>query len=362
MKILDRYILGQFLRTFGIIIIAFSALFIIVDVFDRMSIVTRSTSDVSLIARYFLYRIPYLFVLTSPVTILLAGLFLMDLLSKYNESIAVRASGVSIIRLVTPLFIFAFLYSLLIMWFGDFVLPQIEDAREHIFRVKIRGQEREDVRMRSNIQYRGEDNTLYSIGFFDGFRNILRVIDVTSFNEDTNYVERKLLAQSADWDGEQWVFNDCYIRYFEDGSMVTTEYHDNVSLDDIYATPLDFIKSARSPMSMNYFELREYIERLRRVGDNYTIEMVDLYTKISFPFANFIIILFCVPLISVSARSKYRGMIFLVGITICFIYLTVIRICQSLGYNEIIEPATAAWLPHLIFLAVGLFFVVRAEV
>ncbi len=286
----------------------------------------------------------------------------MDMLSKYNESVAVRASGVSIIRLVTPLFVFAFLYSLLIMWFGDFALPHIEDAREHIFRVEIRGQEREDVRMRSNIQYRGEDNTLYSIGFFDGFRNLLRVIDVTSFNENTNHVERKLLAQSADWDGEQWVFNDCYIRYFEQGTLVKTEYHKQVSLDDIYATPLDFIKSAKSPMSMNYFELKEYIERLKRVGENYAIEMVDLFTKISFPFANFIIILFCVPLISVSSRSKYRGMIFLVGITICFVYLTVIRICQSLGYNEILSPLTAAAMPHIIFLIIGLFFVVRAEI
>jgi lipopolysaccharide export system permease protein len=101
---------------------------------------------------------------------------------------------------------------------------------------------------------------------------------------------------------------------------------------------------------------------LKRVGESYTNELVDLYTKISFPFANFIILLFCVPLATVSMRSKYRGMIFLLGILICFLFLTVLRISQSLGYNEVLSPFAAAWLPNIIFGLAGGVFVLKAEV
>jgi len=233
-----------------------------------------------------------------------------------------------------------------------------------LYRVEIRGQAREDVRLRSNIQYRGEDNILYNIGFFDGFRNKLQTIDITSFDPDNNNIVRKLTSLDAQWDGEdnKWIFNDCTVRYFENGEMTKSIFYDEISLDDIKVTPIDFVKSAKSPFSMNYFELKEYIDRLKRVGEKYTSELVDLYTKVSFPFANFIVMLFCVPLVTVSNRSRYRGVIFLIGISICFLYLTVIRICQSLGYNDIIDPFIAAWLPNFIFLGIGTFFVIKSEI
>lgn len=362
MRILDKYIIGQFIKNFLIISISLAFVFIIIDVFDRLPRLLRFTNEISYLLQYFLFRIPYLFVLTSPVTVLLAGLFLMDMLSKYNESIAIRASGVSIIRLVTPLFVFGLLYTIFIMFFGDFVLPITEDHREHISRVKIRGQEREDVRMRSNIQYRGEGNTLYNIGFFDGFRETLRVIDITTINPETFEIERKLTATNAVWENNEWVFHNCVIRTFQNGLLQTTEHYETISLDDINVTPEDFVKSAKSPFSMNYFELRNYIERLKRVGENYNNELVDLYMKIAFPFANLIILLFCVPLATVSMRSKYRGMIFLLGIIICFAYLTFLRISQSLGYNEVLPPLTAVWLPNIVFGLAGSIFVLKSEV
>jgi lipopolysaccharide export system permease protein len=362
MKTLDRYILLQFLKTFLIINLSFAALFIIIDVFDRLPRILNFTSDINLLIQYFVLRIPYLFVITSPVTILLSGLFLMDMLSKYNESIAVRASGVSIVRLITPVIIFALAYSLFIMLFGDLALPKAEDYREHLYRVEIRGQEREDVRMRSNIQYRGEGNILYNIGFFDGFRKTLRMIDITTFAEHEHLITRKLTATNASWENDEWVFQNCVIRTFDNGVLASANYYQSISLDDINVTPEDFVKSAKSPFSMNYFELSSYIERLKRIGENFNNELVDLHLKVSFPFANLIIILFCVPLVTVSVRSKYRGMIFLVGITICFIYLTILRISQSLGYNEVLSPVMAAWLPNIIFGLVGMVFVVKAEV
>jgi lipopolysaccharide export LptBFGC system permease protein LptF len=84
--------------------------------------------------------------------------------------------------------------------------------------------------------------------------------------------------------------------------------------------------------------------------------------KLSFPMANFIILFFCVPVATTNMRSKGRGMIFMLGLLICFLYLTALRISQSLGYNAILSPALAAWLPNLLFLSMGLFFLYKAEI
>lgn len=362
MRILDKYILREYIKTFLIIIFAFSVLFFVVDVSDRLPRLLRKGAPLDIMMLYFLLRIPYLIILTSPVMVLLSGLFLMNNLSKYNESIAIRGAGISILRMVTPLLWFGFFFSILILIFGEFVLPKAEEYRQYVYTEKIKNMKVEDKKMRSHIHYLGKDNNLYYIGFFDGYRNHLKTIDITTFNSQTGELERKITATNAIWEEDHWNFMNCYIRTFKEGKLSEMKYYDSTMIDEVDVTPIDFIKSAKKPMSMNFFELEEYINRLRKVGEKYSKELVELNLKVSFPFANLIILLFSVPLVSTSSRSKGRGLIFGLGLLICFIYLSTLRICQSLGHNEVLSPMVAAWLPNIAFTAIGIFFVIKAEV
>lgn len=362
MRLLDKYILKNYLTTFFIIMISFMALFIVIDVFDRLPRVLKYEADGWLLVQYFLLRIPYLAVLVCPVIVLLSGLFLMNTLSKYNESIAIRAAGISIFRMVSPLLWVGFFTSILVLLFGEYVLPLSENYRNYVFNVQIKKQMVEDVKMRSNINYAGANDYLYYIGFFDGYQNIIKVIDITQFDGKDGTIQRKISANEAVWNGQEWIFMKCYDRKFSKYKLNSYNYSDRARIPEITATPLDFIKSAKSTMSMNFFELKDYISRLKKIGEKFHVEMVDLYMKISYPLANFIILLFCVPLATTSVRSKGRGIIFLIGLIICFSYLTTLRICQSLGYNEVLSPFMAAWLPHMIFATLGSLFVIKAEI
>ncbi len=362
MRILDKYIIREYLKNFLIIILAFSVLFIVVDIFDRLPRLLAKGATTKQLVLYFLTRIPYLFVLTSPVSVLLSGLFLMSSLSKYNESIAIRAAGISIFRMVLPLLIFGFLFSFVMIFFGEYVLPKAEDYNKYIYRNQIKKQPVQDIKMRSDIRYRGKDNYFYYIRFFDGYRNILKIIDITHYDPNTGKIQKKITADEGVWRKDKWVLKNCYIRKFDSDSIISSTKFDSTSLKEINITPLDLIKSAKKPIQMNYFELREYIQRLKKVGQNYNKNLVELYLKISFPFANFIILLFSVPLASSSVRSKWRGMIFLVGLMICFLFLSSLRISQSLGYNNVIPPLLAAWLPNIVFTTIGAIFVIKSEV
>lgn len=362
MRILDKYILKQYLSTFFVILISFMALFIVIDVFDRLPRILKYSSDYLLIAEYFLLRVPYLVVLVSPVIVLLTGLFLMNTLSKYHESIAIRAAGISIFRMVSPILIVGFLMSILMGVFAETVLPVAESYRNEIYTVEIKKQMLEDVKMRANIHYSGANDYLYYIGFFDGYQNQMKVIDITQFNGKDGSVSRKISANEAIWNGEEWIFINCYDRRFKNKKQVFYNYSEKASIPEIKAEPNDFIKFAKSNLALNYMDLKEYIQSLKKIGEKYQVELVDLYMKISFPFANFIIILFCIPLASTSVRSKGRGIIFLLGLVICFAYLMFVRVTQSLGYNEVLDPLWAAWLPNIIFLILGLFFLIKSEI
>ena len=337
MRILDKYILREYLKIFLIIIFAFSVLFLVVDVSDRLPRLLSKKAQVQDIVTYFLLRIPYLIILTSPVMVLLSGLFLMDGLSKYSESIAIRAAGISISRMVAPLIWFGFIFSLIVMILGETALPRAEEYRQYIYTEKIKNMKMEDKKLRSNIHYMGKDNNLYYIGFFDGYRNLLKTIDITSYEPGSGMVKKKITASEAVWSDSCWVFENCNIRNYNHGELTKVEFFEKTTIQEIDVTPIDFIKSAKKPMSMNFFELRDYIKRLEKVGENYQKELVDLHQKISFPFANLIILLFSIPLVSTSSRSRSRGLIFGLGLLVCFLFLSVLRIFQSLGYNGVLS-------------------------
>ncbi|MBN1949397.1 MAG: LptF/LptG family permease [Candidatus Cloacimonetes bacterium] len=362
MRILDKYILREYIKTLLIILMAFSIMMIVVEVSDRMPSLIRRGAAMPDMISYFLLRLPYLFLLTSPIVVLLTGLFLMNNLSRYNESIAIRGAGISILRMVTPLFWLGLLISIIVMALGEFVLPVTEEYRQYVYAEKIKLQKLEDKKMRSQIYYLGKDNHLYYIGFFDGYRNTLKTIDITHFDPDNGMILKKITAVSAVWEDEGWNLQNCYIRTFQDNKLSSIIYYPSTIMAEVDVTPQDFIISAKKPLSMNFFELKNYINRLQKIGEDVEKELVDLNMKISFPFANLIILLFSVPLISASNRSRGRGLMFGLGLLVCFLYLSTLRISQSLGYNGILSPVMAAWLPNILFLAIGCYFVIKAEI
>jgi len=363
MKILDRYILSDYIKNFIIINFSFSLILVMVSVFDKLTRFIKYGASYQNAILYFLFDLPYLFTLTSPVAVLLASLFLMNKLSKYNESIAIRASGRSILRMVMPIFIFGFFYSFFIMWLGEFVLPKAINLREQTYVVKIRGGKMDDIRRRANINYKSSNNLFFNIGFFDGYSKKLYNIDIISYDEQTGGLKQTINAQSAFWEGDKWLFNDCYIRDFENGVPTYVEfYKSNKEIPIVEVKPIDFVKSSKKPLAMSYLELKQYIERQKKVGEKSLIEEVNLESKLAFPFVNFIILFFSVPLASASTRSKSRSIIFLVGLIVCFFYLSMLRVSQNLGYMGILTPFWAAWVPNIVFSSIGLWFVVRAEV
>ncbi len=361
MKIIDKYLFKSFARLYLIILSSFVAIFLVIEFFEKWSRFFSENPAFWDVVFYFLCRIPYIMVLSSPVAILLAGLFLMQYMNKHNETASIRSAGISIKRMSAPLFAFGFLVTILLFVFGDTVMPWAEDTLVYIERVKIKKQNKADIRVRSDIQYKDDKNRLYYIGFLDGYKNKIKNIDISIFNDD-NHIVKKIHAEHGLWDTDslhdnqdmKLTFYNGYIREFEDNKLVSYMNFEEQYFDDIHIQPEDLVKSTKKPDEMTVFELRDYIERLRRIGEKHQKELVEMNLKIAYPFVNVIMILFCIPLATLSKRGKSRGIGFVVAIAICFLYISMVRFGQSLGYNELLSPLMAAWFANIIFCALGL--------
>lgn len=361
-RLLDRYILKEFLRTYVIIFLSFAAVFIVIDIVDNLPKLLRAGATFDLAILYFLLRLPYLIVLTSPVTVLLTGLFMMNNMAKHNESVAIRAAGISIKRAMLPLFALGLIISMAVAVMGEYLLPYAESERSVLYNVKIKGEQPDDQMLKARIHYHGQENDFYYFGFFDGYKNTLRIIDLTKIDFDTGQITERLTASSASWDGTEWELQECDIRRFQGGSQVFARYYPTTSIPVLDVEPKDFIRITKKTLALNFMELWDYIGRLERLGEDASREIVDLHMKVSFPLTNLIVIFFFIPIATSNVRSKGRGWVFMLGLVVCFAYLIVVQISQSLGYNGIIPPVWAAWAPNLAFTIIGLGFLKKAEI
>jgi lipopolysaccharide export system permease protein len=252
--------------------------------------------------------------------------------------------------------------SLIVALLGEYVLPRSEAKRAYVYNVLIKDEQPEDQKLKARIHFQDKNGTFYYFGFFDGYKNSLRILDMTKFDHKTGQISERITASAAQWKAGMWILQDCEVRKFSNHQPVSWKHYGSTVLPGMDVKPEDFIRITKKTMAMNYWELRDYIGRLKKVGDKYNKELVDLHLKIAFPLTNLIVIFFFIPIATTSTRSKGRGWIFMLGLLVCFLYMILMRISQSLGYNEILSPLVAAWAPNILFAIIGYGFLLKAEI
>ena len=116
----------------------------------------------------------------------------------------------------------------------------------------------------------------------------------------------------------------------------------------------------RDEENMTFAELRRYIDRVERSGGRVQKYLVDLHFKLSFPFAGTIFVLIGVALSS-GKRKPSIATGFGLTLVVAFVYYAVLRVGQTLGHNGVLAPPLAAQLGNLIFLAIGVAMLRRAN-
>ena len=124
MKIISRYILREHVGPFTFALTALTALMILNFISRQFGELVGKGLPASVIAEFFGLSIPFTVALTLPMSVLVAVLYAFSRLAAENEVTALKASGVSPWRLVTPALVWGAVMSLFLLAFNDQVLPR----------------------------------------------------------------------------------------------------------------------------------------------------------------------------------------------------------------------------------------------
>ncbi|MCG3153809.1 MAG: hypothetical protein DKINENOH_00399 [bacterium] len=373
MRLLDRYLLRKFLFILAFSLVAVISIFIIIDLVERLSDYIDRQVPVMVIFSYYFYYTPYIIVLMVPIAMLLASMFSVGQLSKHNELTAMKASGLSIHRILLPLFGLGLLVSLLMLVFAETVMPEANQRRAELKSQYIDRLPRNLPTRHSNLylQERLPENNVRRngefpemprsrrvfIGYYNAADSSANKISIQEY--DGVFIVRRIDATAMRWRGGHWVAFKGYERSFEGESETATPF-DTLQLPQLSFTPEVLTKVQKDPQEMSYRELEHFIAEVANNGGDPEHWLVDLYLKISFPFTSLIIILFGAPLAAGRVRSGGAVGVALT-LVITFLYFGMVKTGQSLGQNGTIPPLLGAWLGNGMFLLGGIFVLWRAK-
>jgi len=353
MKILDLYLLSRFFKLMSFIILAGIAIFLAVDLIENLDKFIDRDVGWPMILRYYLYYIPYIIYLILPVTVLLTTLFALGSMANANEITAMKASGVSLYRILIVLGMVGITMSAGALSFGETIVPYFNKQRMDIQRHEVKKIPRSSATRRGRIYLLDGPNRLVFIGHFNG--ETMAAYSVQVHTTSGNTLTSRLDAKRMVYTKNRWIVYDAVRRTFQ-GDSVIVEKVPAFDWRELAFLPDDLMKIQSQPEEMNYWELKEYVGKLVATGADARRWRVDLSAKLATPFAVFIIVIFGVP---IAVKKRRSGLMVGFGIALltAFLYFGASNTGKMLGYKGMLEPWMAAWVGHLLFGMVGIISV-----
>src|SRR6516162_1576752 len=130
MRLLDRYVIRNFVQVYFYCIAGFTSIWLIFDVSDNISSFIDNHIPLLMVVRYYATQIPQVFIILLPVALLLSLLFALGRMSRANEIVSMLTSGVSLPRLLLPLIAIGLLTVAASMALNYSLAPHAELARK----------------------------------------------------------------------------------------------------------------------------------------------------------------------------------------------------------------------------------------
>lgn len=344
MRILDRYIFTEYLRTFVFALAFFIALVVIVRLLDKD--IKRFDEDVSYTTaiQIVLFQAPRRIMEVVPLASFLATFFVLGRMTRNNELTAMKMATVSVYRIVAPILASTLLICVLFALFYDRIAaPAYHRANQ--LKKKI------PLRRSRNVVFKGQHNRLFYIQNLDLENEDIDQMTIYEFDSSGN-LAREIFAHSVTWSPTQWHLVNGFIRRIEKDVEISFEPFETKQIDRS-ENPERFAGNDKDIRAMTLEELRQQIRYKRGAGQTIRREQVKIQHKLAYPFAAFVVVLIGAP---ISIRFGKAG--FFAGLVITFflsfLYWGVsFATLEGLGENGKLSPILACWGANAIYAIIG---------
>jgi len=311
------------------------------------------------VGEYLLSVTPYFLYNTTPLSMLLAVLITFGLLQRSNEITAIKATGISLYRVIVPVLIASSLVAGVLFLSDQLYLPYT-NKRQDALRNQIKGKPAQTYLRPDRKWIFGQHSDIYYYQFFDPDRDVFGGVSIFQFDPHTFQITHRIAADRAHWSSAmgRWVYEQGWERSLNGSANENYRRFDVATFPQLSESPAYFKKEIKQSSEMSYDELRRYIHDLEQSGFDVVRLRVQLQKKIAYPLITLVMAVLAIPFaLSAGKRSAVAGVATAIGIGV--VYWTINGLFEAMGNLSQLPPAVAAWSPDLVFGCIGGYLILR---
>src|SRR5262245_14034705 len=346
-SILDRYVAVTYGRMLALSAAALASVFYISAFTELSEKVFKGAATWAMLGMFLVYETPQYFYYIIPLSVLLASLVTIAMLTRNSELIVMKACGISLYRVGVPMLVGGVLAGGALIGLEQTVLGEANRRAEAIKHV-MKGGSPETFDVLNRRWVMGTDGAIYHYNYFDPRKNEFAGLWVYKAVDDlSRFIERTYATRAVYAGQTMWRMSQGWTREFDQQGapgMLTPFSETRQMLEPASY----FTTQSPDPEFMSYTQLRDYTNRLEASGLDVVKQQVALWRKVSFPFVTIIMTLLAVPFAVTIGRSGAMAGI-AAAIAIAIMYWTTISVFAAMGAGGVIAPLLAAWAPNLLF-------------
>jgi len=340
MKLIDRHVLKNFLVPFAYILISLLGLFLVYDISSKTARFLRHHIPFLTILRFYSLYIPQLIALGLPMVILLATVLGMGRMSKNNEITAMRACGVSVLRIACPLFVVGLLLAVVGFFLFDRVVNRTYAETERL-EEEFKGRATTQGVIEGGHFLTGSPASVVTFREYDPQRKQLKAL---SWEQETNDPEAKIIftAEMAVWIEDAWWASRVAIET-PDGILT---FHRKMKMYDWHCLPEE-ITGKKLPEEMSLAELRKNIRMYKSAPQKIRKLQIQLNRRVALPLLNLLVVAVALPF---ALKGGKRGGNVAIGVGISMLLcLAYYGLAVLMSLINSIPPWLGVWFPNLLF-------------
>ena len=368
-NLFDRHLLREWLKILGLVLAVSLGLLLMQVMYDSFRDLRDLGAKAGDMGVYFFVTIPSFFAVVLPWALLVSLLFVLGQLHRHLEFTAMRTAGVGWFRLTRPIWVAGVLGCGLILWLNSSIIPwSVEESRTVFDELEFHRQTRSiaaadhvgavyDVAFDNQRERRVWFFNRYSKFTQHGYGVSVSVLDARRREV------RRLLADEAWFDGARraWMFHRGRELTFDRETGAPT---DSVPFEEKVEPQFDedpklMLLVTQRPQDLSFFELRRVMEYYRTennsLGIAYAVRYFGLLADTLGPL---IVIGIAVPF-AVSGVRVNPAVGVSKSIGLFLLYFALNNFAASLAMQQLVPPATAAWLPNLGLAGLAAWFFAR---
>ena len=353
MRLLDRYVIRNFLQAYFYCIAGFVSIWLIFDISDNISTFIDDKFGFILTMKYYATQVPQVFIILLPVALLLALLFALGRMSRANEIVSMLTAGVSIPRVLTPLIGMGLLTVGASLALNYALAPHAELAKKNF----IANARAHQIVVQGQIFRNRTDARTWFVQSFRPGHDIFNNVQVLQQDEHDNIVTNYLAARAVyHSDSKVWELEQVKVVHYDAAGNITDEkILPSLKIDSWSETPFRLGSANVRAEFLSFPELREYL----RFNSDFPRTLLapfrtHLQYRVALPWTCLVVVCIAAPLgIGYSRRGVLASVSSAVVLVFSMNFLT--HLFLALGEGDRISPLAAAWTPNLIFAAIGLY-------